>query len=456
MANYMANIAPKTRTKKALLGIITDISSDWWQNFDPVTMKYYLQSVSRNLLNHNRLNACMRLIAPTKGTVEIRSNPELEIAHFRNLCRCENVWICPVCASTITERRKHELATIIANSNYQTFMGTFTLRHKQHQTLKHSLTVITKAWYSFTGGEWWQNFKKEFGLVGQIRATEVTYGWNGWHPHFHVLFFFERETTAEALYKHTVDRWVKFLKKKGGSGTKKRSINFQKSDDFISEYMAKWGHNPQGVKWSIEHEMAKQPVKRSKSGGLTPQNILMVASNPDMPRDARGKAIDLWREYYKATFRKNQLNGLKKMLDHLELEYLDDSEIIEREAVEYDLLTELEPYDWEKVIWNDQRAKILNIASQGDVEYLHAFIRDLPSKPKKEFTVIKQNHNYEHMRLNEKTTLLQSYKEIWQHLEKERKGGWETGRGKELRLDMARRIKALKASIKTNQMELPL
>jgi len=49
--------------------------------------------------------------------------------------------------------------------------------------------LLSKGWGYMTAGRQWIQFKETFGLVGTIKAVEVTHGGNGWHPHIHVLFF---------------------------------------------------------------------------------------------------------------------------------------------------------------------------------------------------------------------------------------------------------------------------
>ena len=40
---------------------------------------------------------------------EIKYNEERKKAHWSNVQRCGSIWICPVCAKQITEKRREEL-----------------------------------------------------------------------------------------------------------------------------------------------------------------------------------------------------------------------------------------------------------------------------------------------------------------------------------------------------------
>ena len=49
---------------------------------------------------------------------------------------------------------------------------------------------------------------KALGYHGRITATEVTYGDNGWHPHFHILMFFDHEINTQGLQSFLALHWV--------------------------------------------------------------------------------------------------------------------------------------------------------------------------------------------------------------------------------------------------------
>lgn len=450
----MHNITSLSSTKIALLGNTTDISSAWWQNFNNVTLKFYLQSLSRKLVNHNRIDACMRVIAPTQKTVQVRVNKDLEIAHYRNLCRCGNIWGCPLCASTITEYRKNELVTMLANSDLHTYMATFTLSHKSYMSLEMSINAITKAWRYFTSGRWWVKFQSEFGYIGHVRSTEVTFGFNGWHPHYHVLLVFDKAIKKGVLKEYMVDRWLKGLKRNNYEGTRERALNVKQSDQYIAEYMAKWGYQPEGTTWSIEHEMTKQPVKRGKKQGLSPQRLLMCTVDPEYKKTAQNRAKRLYVEYFQTMSGRNQLNWSHGLKSRFDIENIDDKEIVQREAVDYEILTELEPYDWEKVVYHRKRGELLNIASQGNLEQLTAFISDLPSKPIKELIMLNEMSKYEDMTHDQKVSELKKLESKHEELKRKSRTEYESPKMKKDRRQVAKLILKLKEARDSHQQEL--
>jgi hypothetical protein len=54
--------------------------------------------------------------------------------------------------------------------------------------------------------------RDRFGLVGYVRATEVTHGRSGWHPHLHVLLMTDRVLTLDELrelHQFVRERWIR-------------------------------------------------------------------------------------------------------------------------------------------------------------------------------------------------------------------------------------------------------
>jgi len=63
---------------------------------------------------------------------------------------------------------------------------TITLRHREGMRLQKLMAGLMKAWRRARQGGKIQRIWAER-VTGSVRAVEVTYGENGWHPHIHVL-----------------------------------------------------------------------------------------------------------------------------------------------------------------------------------------------------------------------------------------------------------------------------
>lgn len=135
----------------------------------------------------NRLRAC--------GTVAVGERPVIVLdtaggAHLRGIASCGSVWLCPVCEQKIQAARRRELETAVEGHGRRAcLMISLTMRHGRGQSLRDLRSKLAKAYTAMTRGKPWQRFAERFGIVGSIRALEVTHGaQNGWHPHLHVIW----------------------------------------------------------------------------------------------------------------------------------------------------------------------------------------------------------------------------------------------------------------------------
>ena len=158
--------------------------------------RFMLQSVTRKLLPQSRTNNCLRVRQGGKQ-IQVHKSIEHGTASYSGLQTCGSVWVCPVCAAKIAERRRAEIIAAMAAHNAAggcVHMLTLTAPHQRGDDLAELLANQAKALNSFWNDRQVKTVLLEMGTVGQIRALEVTHGRksahnNGWHPHYHVLLF---------------------------------------------------------------------------------------------------------------------------------------------------------------------------------------------------------------------------------------------------------------------------
>src|SRR5690606_25388944 len=63
------------------------------------------------------------------------------------------------------------------------------------------------AWKRTVDGRAAKNVRDFLGLKGTVRALEVTYGANGFHPHFHVLLFLDKSWTNHGVQEAFTPLW---------------------------------------------------------------------------------------------------------------------------------------------------------------------------------------------------------------------------------------------------------
>lgn len=332
--------------------------------------KFELQNIARKILPYHAIRKCLCWRVPGKS-VEIWKGADGESAHFRNVITCKNVWVCAVCSSRITEKRAQELQGMLEGTDYQTIMTTFTMSHNRGEKLEDLLSDMQDALRAFKSGRWWQDLCEEWGIVGTIKALEVTWGdKNGWHPHIHELWVLDlNNPLSEAQSLHLqhllVERWRTMLAKFGRSASDDRGVHV--SPNAIDQYIAKFGKEPKPSlgKWTLAREVSKAASKRSMVGThLTPFQILDLAED-----DLQMAAV--FREYASAMKGKQQLRWSTGLRDLLGL--AGDGEDMPEDSESEKIIT-IPDAHWQSVVNERKRGDLLKIAVSGTVEDIRLFI----------------------------------------------------------------------------------
>lgn len=326
--------------------------------------RWALQSASRDILKGERVAICYRRPRPNVDAIDIHHTPKNDAYHYGGLMVCGSVWTCPVCASKITEKRRGELAQGVTKWQDQgggVLLLTLTVPHYSHQSLSHVLTGITDARRRMLNRKSWKRMVGQIGIVGEIRAMEVTHGANGWHPHFHVLLFTRIPFTTSSLPSlelMILQQWQSACEAAGLPTPNRHGVSLEDGSKAAS-YASKWG---------LEHEMTKGHVKKGREGGRTPFDLLRahLAGDP--------QAGALFSEYAKAYKGKRQLvwsSGLRDLLD-LGGEVSDEelAEVHDQDAVLFASI----PLDlWRVVLRKNRRGEVLEVCRQG-TEVFHLYM----------------------------------------------------------------------------------
>lgn len=253
-------------------------------------------------------------------------------AHFGNVVTCKSVWHCPVCASKIAAGRRDEVAAAIAAhlvdddgrpdaARRSVYMATLTIRHHAFQQCRHLRRGVMAAYRKIAQGKHWKPAKIAAGLIGTIRALEVTHGENGWHPHLHVLLFFDHDDAprAEAFGALLFERWAHAVKRSHFGNCSPEGFSFTRcwTPAEAGDYVTKWGPD-----WELTHAH----LKDAKSGGRTPWRILRDYTERGEARDA-----DLFREYALAFKGARQLEWSRGLKARFGLADKEDAELADTE-----------------------------------------------------------------------------------------------------------------------------
>lgn len=322
--------------------------------------RFALQSQIASYLPDQRVKTCLR--NPVGSTVNIKHNLAKDSFGYRNLETCASVWMCPVCAAKISEKRRAELATGISNwhdLDGSVVMMTVTVQHNLSTPFKKTLAELQTAYRSFLMSRPVVRLLDQMGVVGRIRALETTYGENGWHPHFHVLMFVKSDDIQMIRFENALlDEWKAVCKRKGMATPNGHGLKLH-DGSYASAYVSKWG---------LESEMTKGHIKKSKTG-YSPFDLarfdLGIYTGDAKPL-ASGQARMLFREYAYCMKGKRQLvwsDGLRDLLG-LKVEK-SDQELVD-EIEEQEVLFVAIPLEmWKIILKAEKRGEVLESCKLG-------------------------------------------------------------------------------------------
>lgn len=334
--------------------------------------RFALQATARVLLGGERVTHCMRTRRRDHG-VSVWRSVEQGHAHFKGLQTCASVWHCPVCAARISERRRAELEAAIAVHRARggdVVLVTVTNSHHRGDRLADLLAGQEKALHRFRSARASRAIWEAAGVVGMIRALEVTHGRNGWHPHYHFLVFVHQGASAD---------------QGGGGRSPTAPARPERALAFLREVLsARWRECCQAAglplpdlahgvdvrggqwaaryasKWGLEQEMTKAHLKRGKGGGRTPFDLLREAFET-----GEVEPCQRFQEYARHFKGKRQLvwsPGLKALLGVGEIT---DQELADHVDEESEFLGRITVLEWKRILKWDLRAHVLEAAERG-------------------------------------------------------------------------------------------
>jgi hypothetical protein len=336
--------------------------------------RYFLKAVINKIMTDSRILICSRTRLAGKD-VQILKSLEHGKAHYSGLMRCGSPWGCPICAAQISERRKVEVKAAIATARmmgWSVHLMTCTVPHGLGDDVNVIRKQLAKAWRRMTTGRAGKEVRKKLSIEGTIRAIEVTYGLNGFHPHYHILIFSSRKFGSEVFKYFFLPLWQDACVKSGlGRPSDEHGLDVRdglKAD----EYVSKGAFGLEKDKWGLESELTKGHTKITKSKtGSTPFGLL-----EDYAINGTEKAKNLFLVYFKAFKGSRQLywsNGLKSKLS---VEDYTDEELIAKADDECNVLATLTVDQWRAVLSVGAEAALLDIAEKNPLD-IPAFLDSL-------------------------------------------------------------------------------
>lgn len=283
--------------------------------------RYELRSVLWDVSSITRVCGCGRWRHGGADAVAVRSREDGS-TYYDGIQTCGSIWACPVCSAKIRQRRAKELEAGLLrhlDGGGGVAVQVLTLPHDAGDTLEATFDTVANGWRRVQSGRAWQRLKEELGIVGTFRATEVTHGPNGWHPHVHVLFFLSSPPTAPTrarLESHVYAKWSGYVEGRGFRRPMQSWCGVQpvRKVGEIGDYLTKVVG---GEGWDVSIEMTRHDLKAGRDddtrrGHRTPWQILEAFRQTGDEAE-----LGLWLEYERVTKGRRAMSwsrGLKARL----------------------------------------------------------------------------------------------------------------------------------------------
>ncbi len=326
-----------------------------------------MQAAAKYVLPNNRVGICLRHQIQKYGDVDVYKHLKTQKAFYGGLMVCGSVWVCPVCAAKISERRRSELKKVFRGHidlGGECTMLTLTFSHSNRDKLKDLLSSLSGAMQAFAKTEKFHFIRKEIGLIGSIRAFEITYGSNGWHPHIHLLLLHDNE--IEPWERHDLEdrfyrMWSAACEENNLSCSREHGLKMDDAKE-ASTYIGKWG-DLMDKQWGTDSEMTKANIKRGRIGSLTPFDFLRVIAE-----DGDLEYADRFKEYALAVKGKHQLHWSRGLKQRFAVEEKTDEQIATEKVEQADWLGALDWKDWRYIVQNKLRVRLLEQIEQDGFE----------------------------------------------------------------------------------------
>jgi hypothetical protein len=314
---------------------------------------FILQDQSAKLLPKERVCNCLKRRIDKNKNRTVMFNENREKAQWGNLQRCGSIWSCPVCATQITEKRRAEMGQLINFWNDQPDadlkLMTLTFSHGQSEPLKVLLSKLKHAIAMFFASRKFKELSEVCKIKYKVRSLEVTYGSNGWHPHFHILLMTNDVNDLAFSYRDELAKlWMHCCVSKGLKSPSMQHGLDIRDGSYAQEYVAKWG---------LDYEMTKGNVKKGRKESLSPFDLLQLSIED---KEVHGKTPSkLWQEFAISMKGQRQLvwsRGLKKLIG---IDEKEDQEVVDETDDESITLREVDEVTFDLLVRYQKRHEFL-------------------------------------------------------------------------------------------------
>jgi len=294
--------------------------------------RYMLRSALRQISSLKRLQSCglpfdrdSDIVARRKDGVHHfagkRRKDRDRVRRLPGMSTCGSPWVCPVCAAKIRYHRADEVSRAVVSALDQgcnALFVTCTIPHSAEDRLGITLNLLAEGRRYVANQPVVKALRREVEYLGSITAKEVTYGFNGWHPHTHQIEVYSHEVTLmdfAALSSVYYDYLSRFYLQNGFEGLSRqhgvRVEHVELNGVALARYVAKLQEGT-AIRLHTAQELTRADLKQGRVGSLNPFAIACgFFETGDMA------LLELWQEYEQETKGKSSIRfteGLRARL----------------------------------------------------------------------------------------------------------------------------------------------
>lgn len=356
-----------------------------------ISDRFALQKTVAKLLPEFRISKCLHCVQSNARHISVYMSKKHKTVSVSNLQTCGSVWLCPVCAAKITERRRKEVNKAIeahkAAGGSVSFV-TRTTPHYKNDSLLSIRNKYRKADEKYRGHRAYKTTVKLKKVIGSIKVFELTVSdANGWHLHVHEVYFHDAGAFEGAAVSSN-PAYVQFLKEfeaglyerwrasalAAGFEEPSREHGLQvQNGDFAADYFAKWGVEP-STSWGADAELTKSHIKDSNKG-YTPFALFRLYQETE-----NEALVPIIQEYAHTMHGQKQLMWSRGLKARFAIDDLEDEELIEQLEDDAEEIGTICPMQWKFIVQNNLRTEFFILAAQG-FEVLTEFLSSISDYP---------------------------------------------------------------------------
>lgn len=282
-------------------------------------------------------------------------------AGVKGVFYCDSPWLCPTCAPRRAAERADKVLQVFKATEAKrgrVIFVTLTVKHDQKDNLSALKKMVMDACRKARQGKPWALAVERYDIAGVMVGPEVTYSpKHGWHFHLHValVVLSDNDQLAEEAGEWLMNRYRTYIHQTGGETSRQaQDVTVVWREEDLASYMSKGS-----AAWEVSSAGATKKGKK----GLTPWDLAANASK------GNAKAARLFQEYAATMPGTRSCVITKGLADKLGIQPADDADepgIDEMpEDQETEIVGELEPYRWHRVLRNGYAADILKVVGAG-------------------------------------------------------------------------------------------